>query len=82
MRADGDQEGASAARHCPEMESLESEVEVGCLLWSIPTCINRVLDFVIKFVPPAGNQQELPEQRRKPRVAQLKEELSSAQTIG
>ena len=26
-----DQGGASAARHCPEMEGVESEVEVGCL---------------------------------------------------
>ena len=31
VHADADQGGALAARHCPEMESLESEVEVGCL---------------------------------------------------
>ena len=30
-RAAADQEGAPAAGHCPEMESLESEGEVGCL---------------------------------------------------
>ena len=30
-RADADEGGASAARHCPEMEGVESEVEVGCL---------------------------------------------------
>ena len=30
-RADADQGGATAARHCPEMEILESEVEVACL---------------------------------------------------
>jgi hypothetical protein len=46
-RAAADQEGAPAAGHCPEMESLESEGEVGCLygVFQRASCESSIMSF-------------------------------------